>query len=390
MLGKRVRLLPKESKARGLMLIYIISPFITALLNSDPVITGPAYIKGMNAYDALSAVIRQFLFVLPFLLGLQFFKSEKALEEILMVLAFAGLCYSIPMLFEMRMSPQLHVWVYGYFPHSFLQQMRDSGFRPVVFIGHGLWVAFFTMTAFISAVVFWQIKKSPLRQLSSGMVVAYLAVVLILCKSMASLVYGFVLAILVKVVKPKIQMLIAMMMVVVALSYPLTRGLGWFPAQQISDFAESISERRAESLAFRFHHEDLLLNKTELKPLFGWGTWGRNRIYDLTTGKDISVTDGRWIIVFSQFGWVGLIAEFGLLALPVFRSRKTIRFLKGRREVVVMSAFTLILAIGIFDLLPNNTMTPITWLMAGALLGRAQQVELDQKRSKILSYKKVT
>jgi len=382
-LGKRVPLLPSVGKARGLMLIYIISPFITALLNSDPVITGPAYIKGMNSYDALSAVIRQFLFVLPFLLGLQFFKSEKALEETLMVLAVAGLWYSIPMLFEMRMSPQLHVWIYGYFPHSFLQQMRGDGFRPVVFIGHGLWVSFFAMTSLVSAVTFWQIKRSPLRQFSSGGVVAYLAILVVLCKSMASLLYAGFLVLLVKFIKPGFQVRIATIMVLVAITYPLTRGMGWFPVQQISDLASSVSERRAESFNVRVHNEDMLLAKTKTRPWFGWGTWGRNRIYDLTTGKDISVTDGRWIIVFSQFGWMGLIAEFGLLALPVFRSRKMIRFLKSRREVVVMAGFTLILAIGILDLLPNNTMTPITWLMAGALLGRTQQIETDRKNNKL-------
>jgi len=389
-LGKRVPLLPKIGKARVLMFVYIISPFITALLNSDPVITGPFYIKGMNSYDALSAVIRQFLFVLPFMLGLQFFKSEKALEGILMVLAIAGLWYSIPMLFEMRMSPQLNVWVYGYFPHSFQQQMRGDGFRPVVFIGHGLWVAFFALTALVSAITFWKIKKSPMRQFSSGMVVAYLTVVLVLCKSMASLVYAVFLALLVKFVKPKFQLRIATIMVLVALTYPLTRGLDLFPVQQISELAESISERRAESLIFRFHHEDMLLNKMEDRPFFGWGSWGRNRVYDPITGKDMSVTDGRWIIVYSQYGWMGLIAEFGLLALPVFRSRKMIRYLKSRREVVVMAAFSLILAIGILDLLPNNTMTPMTWLMAGALLARTQQIELEQKKSKALSYKKDT
>jgi len=382
-LGKHVPLFPKVASARVLMLIYIISPFITALLNSAPVITGPFYIKGMSSYDALSAVIRQFIFVLPFMLGLQFFKSEKALEGVLMVLALAGLWYSIPMLFEIRMSPQLNVWIYGYFPHSFGQQMRGDGFRPVVFIGHGLWVAFFTLTALISAVTFWKIKKSPLRQFSSGMVVAYLAVVLILCKSMASIIYAVFLAILVKFAKPKLQMNIALVMVVIALSYPLTRGLGWFPVQQISELASSMNERRAESFNVRVRNEDMLLDKTKTRPWFGWGSWGRNRVYDQITGKDITVTDGRWIIVFSQYGWMGLLAEFGLLALPVLRSRKTIRFLKSRREVVVMAAFTLILAIGILDLLPNNTMTPITWLMAGALLARTQQIEIDRKNKEI-------
>ncbi len=159
-LGKRVPLLPRYGAAHALMLVYIVSPFITALLNTDPVVAGSTYIPGMNLYDALSAVIRQFLFILPFLLGLQFFKSVKDIEAMLMVLVVAGLWYSLPMLFEVRMSPQLHTWLYGYFPHSFVQQMREGGFRPVVFIGHGLLVAFFAMTAVVAAAAFTRIQIS--------------------------------------------------------------------------------------------------------------------------------------------------------------------------------------------------------------------------------------
>jgi hypothetical protein len=379
-LGKRVSLFPKQAKARGLLMIYIASPFMTALLNGDPVVSGPLYIAGMDYHDALSAVIRQLLFILPFLLGLQFFRTEKSLEEMLMVLVVAGLWYSLPMLFEVRLSPQLHTWIYGYFPHSFLQQMRDGGFRPVVFMGHGLWVAFFTMTALVSAVAFWRIRRSPVRQLSSGIVVAYLTIVLVLCKSMASLVYAVFLAFWIKFVKPGFQVRLAMVMVLIALSYPLTRGLGWFPVQQISDLAASVSVDRAKSLDFRMRNEDMLLHKANQRPLFGWGTWGRNRIYDPTTGRDISVTDGRWIQVIGQFGWVGLLAEFGLLALPVIRSAKLLRYTESRREAIILAAVSLILSISLLDLLPNNTMSPFTWLMAGALLARVESLKIQRQK----------
>ena len=42
-------------------------------------------------------------------------------EEILRVLIIAGLVYSVPMLFEIRLSPQLHNWIYGYYPSQFVQ-----------------------------------------------------------------------------------------------------------------------------------------------------------------------------------------------------------------------------------------------------------------------------
>src|SRR5260370_35172054 len=92
--------------------------------------------------------------MIPFLLGPQLLQNSTDGEDILRALAIAGLIYSVPMLFEIRVSPQLHTWIYGYFPNSFEQQMRDGGFRPVVFLGHGLIVAFFVMTTSVAAAAF--------------------------------------------------------------------------------------------------------------------------------------------------------------------------------------------------------------------------------------------
>src|SRR5262245_19095250 len=125
--------------------MMLISPFITAQLNSDPIQIGTTSLPGIGQYDAFSAVVAQFIFFLPFLLGRQILHSSADTHEVLQVLVVAGLFYSLAILFEIRMSPQLYTWIYGYFPHSFAQQMRDGGFRPVVFIGHGLVVAFFAM-----------------------------------------------------------------------------------------------------------------------------------------------------------------------------------------------------------------------------------------------------
>lgn len=381
-LGKRVPLLPKTMMARLLMLIYIISPFITALLNSDPVMAGATLIEGMNAYDALSAVIRQQLFVLPFLLGLQFFRQARDLENVLLVLAVAVVWYSIPMLFEVRMSPQLHTWIYGYFPHSFAQQMRDGGFRPVVFIGHGLGVAFFTMMGLVSAITLRRIRRSPFPTFPQGAVVTYVAIVLIFCKSMASLIYAVFAGFFINFTRPRLQGRLAMLLALIAITYPISRGVGWFPVQDITELAASVSAERAHSFEFRIRNEEMLLKKANARPWFGWGTWGRNRIYDPVSGKDISVTDGRWIQVIGQFGWIGFIAEFGLLTLAIHKGAHAISHLKSRRDRIVLGALTFLFGIEVIDLLPNNTMTPWTWLIAGVLIGRSEQIIFDYKKSR--------
>src|ERR1019366_4313843 len=152
----------------------------------------------------------------------------------------AGLIYSLPMLLEIRISPQLHLWVYGYSPSDFIQEMRDGGYRPMVFMGHGLAAAFFTMTAVVAAVTLWRVEVRVLRLPPAGITV-YLSTILILCKSAGALVYGGVLAPLVRWAKPRLQLRVALIFVTLALSYPLLRTADLVPTASIVDVARSIS-----------------------------------------------------------------------------------------------------------------------------------------------------
>ena len=66
----------------------------------------------------------------------------------------------------------------------------------------------------------------------------------------------------------------------------------------------------------RFDNEDQILEKARDKRLAGWGGWGRARVYN-ERGRDITITDGYWIIVMSENGWLGYIARFGLMCIPL-------------------------------------------------------------------------
>jgi hypothetical protein len=90
----------------------------------------------------------------------------------------------------------------------------------------------------------------------------------------------------------------------------------------------------------------------------------------------VSVTDGRWIITMGQFGFVGFLAEFGLLALAVVRAAQAVKVTSDDNEKVMLAALALILAINVVDLLPNASLSPWTWLLAGALLGRAEALRV--------------
>jgi hypothetical protein len=356
-----------------LVLTLLIGCFVTSIFNNDPIQIGEVFLPGVGAYDAGSAAIAEFIFILPFFLGRQFLRNLDDNAEILRVLAIAGLAYSLPMLLEIRISPQLHTWIYGYFPHAFSQQMRYGGFRPVVFLGHGLVVAFFVMTATVAAAACWGTRTRVGRLAPSG-VTAYLSFMVLLCKSGGALVYGAVLVPLVRFGSPRWQLRVACVLITTVLSYPMLRVMDVFPTNSFLEVAGSMSKERSDSLKVRFDNEDQLLKHAWQRVWLGWGRFGRNRVFDAESGKDVSITDGYWIITVGVFGLIGFGARFGLLALAVFRAAGALKYARTIREKKHLAALGLIVAINIVDLVPNSTISPWTWLLVGTLVGRAESL----------------
>ena len=240
----------------------------------------------------------------------------------------------------------------------------------MVFVENGLVAAFFVMTAVVAATAFWR-TRTKVRKLRPAPITAYLSVILILCKSLGALVYGAVLVPLVRWTKPRLQLRFAIVLALLAVAYPLLRSADLVPTKYLVDAAASVSEDRADFLEFRFDNERRLLERASQRFIFGWGRWGRNRVYD-EFGSDIGVTDGRWTITLGQFGIFGFLAEFGLLALPVLRAASALKFAESERDGISLGGLALIIAINMIDLLPNASLSPWTWLLAGALLGRSE------------------
>lgn len=379
---KRIPFFGQPGLVRWMLLLFVIGPFLTAELNSDAVIVGGHRLPPMEHYDALSAVINQLITILPFFLGRQLFRTYD--DQLLMfrALIVAGLFYSIFILIEVRLSPQLHRWVYGYFPHGFIQQMRYGGFRAVVFMGHGLWVAFFVAVTVLAATVFWRLKIKVWKFSSAG-ITFYLLAVLLLCKSVASILYGFSAFLMIKITPFKMQLHAARILVLIALLYPTLSIMNLVPHKAIMDFVTSIDADRAQSLGVRFNNEHQLLDHARKRFLFGWGGWGRNRVYSEETGDDVSITDGRWIITFGTFGYLGFFVEFGLLALPVFRAVSAYKLIKTENELILLSANALLIGFVMIDQLPNGSLASWLWLLVGAMLGRVENVFDERRKNKI-------
>ena len=169
-----------------LLALLFLTPVLTFLQNTDPYYVGALTLPGLRIYDIFSMILSTMVMLLPFLLGQRYLGEPEAQVSLLRVLCLAALIYSLPTLFEIRMSPQLARWTYGFLAQSFVQTMRDSGFRPVVFLQHGLWLAVFLAMAALSAFALWRNERAEGRQSLALLAGLWLAGVLFLSHSLGA------------------------------------------------------------------------------------------------------------------------------------------------------------------------------------------------------------
>lgn len=371
LLGKRVRIFLPGFPTK-IIFGYFAVLVISVELNSSPVVNGGVFLPGLTHYDALSVVIRAFLFMMPFFLGRYFLSNIKDTEVVFKGLVVMALLYTLPMLIELRLSPQFQNWVYGFSSSSFQQQMRGDGYRPTVFYGHGLGLAFWISTSLIAG---YALHKNKVRfaLASPSKIVIYLLVILILCKTWSALVYAVFAMYAISRFAVSKQVKWSLLLAGLVLLYPVSKTMDIFPDKEIVSSIRDYSSDRAESLEFRFENEDILLTHALEKPFFGWNGWGRNRIYD-SYGKDISVTDGRWVIEIGINGGVGFAFYYLILLVPLFYAAKTVNYIENPKDKVYFGALALILSICIIDSIPNTGMGATHLLFAGALLGQAESL----------------
>ncbi|MFV1985468.1 MAG: hypothetical protein ACC657_18110, partial [Thiohalomonadales bacterium] len=254
----KIKLIPQNGLERWFIIILLISPIITVFTNQE-VING---ISGLTMHDAFSSIINQYIRLLPLIIGMQLIKTHEDLLVIFKLLVISALAYSLLILFEIRMSPQLHTWVYGYFPHTFGQQARFGGFRAVVFLGHGLIVSMY-LAIVLGAVTILKKQKIRIYGIPLGLIIAYFIVVLILNKTVSGFLLGMLLFVIIGWLSINFIRRSALLFIFIVLLYPALAIMGLFPHQLLVDMATNLDPERGASLAFRFHHESLLLEHAQ-------------------------------------------------------------------------------------------------------------------------------
>lgn len=360
-------LLPRTGIEKWLVLIYVCLPFFTYITNTEPLFDGRYWLPSLTIHDAIASSFANYMKMIIFILALQLIKTSEDQIKIFKFLTIAGLCYSLPILLEIRLSPQLHTWIYGFFPHVFGQQIRGDGYRAVVFLGHGLLVAMFILVTLASATVLWR-NRINIYGIPTLLIMCFLAIVLVLSKTFSAYFLAILLIPSIIFLSSGLMNTVSKMLILMVILYPLLTFLKIMPHQEILDFVSSLNSERASSLAYRFHMETILIEHASEKTLFGWGGWNRNRPWG-------AVPDGYWIVLFGSQGLMGFLAVFGLSVVATMKGVRACNLLADKSMKNILAAHILLIVVIMIDQLPNSSMSGIyIWFLLGALIGRANHI----------------
>lgn len=347
------------------MLVWCTCPILSQLTN------------GLSPLSTTTSTI--VIWGLPYFLGRIYLNDQAGLRKLAIGIFAGGLAYAPLCLLEMRISPQLHMMVYGSFarPGQFAQTIRYGGYRPTVFLVHGLWVGVWMMAATLIGIWLWRtgvIKKFwgiPINLLAIGLLITF-----VLVKSTGAYIYlvvGIIVLFLGKWLRTAFPVLLINLAISVYIFSQLTGVFGI--SEQISELTSGVADKdRAGSLEFRVENEKLLTAKARQKMLFGWGDSGGARIYD-ALGNDAATTDSQLIIWFGNLGITGVISIAVFLLLPSL-SLGLLGYPASswsNPKVAPAVVLAMVLVLFMIDSLLNAMSCPVFTLVSGGILGFLQR-----------------
>jgi hypothetical protein len=347
------------------MLVWCFAPLASSISN------------GLGVYDGLSQSLDHIIpWGLPYLIARVTLTRLIDLRDLAIGIVMGALLYVPLCLYEVRMSPQLHHIFYGFYQHSFVQTMRMGGWRPMVFMDHGLMVSMFMSMATLIAIWLWHTKTVPrLGGIPIGWIAIILLITAVLCKSAAAmglLALGLITLAAVRLIHSPVPLIV---LVAMPPGYLVGRSTGLISKELLVPAAGVIAgEPRAQSLAFRLEEEAPLYERAMQRPIFGWGGWNRSRKTGGQGSGAMQVTDSLWIVALGQNGLVGLTAVVAVLLLtPVlaFYWIPIQQMTRGPGALVLVLALVCVLYM--IDCLLNAMINPIYVLGLGGIATQLTQ-----------------
>ncbi|OUR61404.1 hypothetical protein A9Q74_09575 [Colwellia sp. 39_35_sub15_T18] len=352
---KKIYFLGKNKVQRSFILFIVCIPIFNVLFNLEPMFNGQIWIKGLSVYDAIVAMFNQYVRLLPFIIGISICEKVEDLDKIIKFVIKAGLIYSILFLVEIKFTPQLHIWFYGFFPHEYAQQIRYGSVRPVIFMGHGLLVASFYMVCLCMTAI--ELKNCQNRnKMQTVFIFVFFALIMLSTKTIGAIILAFSVSFLILFSQIKVQKIFTIIFVALFFIYPTLSIFDLIPYEYIVDYIKEIDTERASSIEVRFNNEALLLDHIRDKFFIGWGGMARNRFYN-------TVSDGYWLIIMSYYGFLYFFAYFGLFSFGIVAKTKIVNNARLNR---VGTSTALLLSAILIDQLPNSSLSHgWLWLVSG-------------------------
>lgn len=321
----------------------------------------------LGVYDGISSIIGHTVqFGVPWLVGRIYFCDRAGLNALAVGIFVGGLVYMPFVLFEVRMSPSLHLHIYGYHQHAFIQTYRMGGWRPMVFLEHGLALGMWMTASLICG--YW-LSHTKARKEIMGLpiqpAVVALAVTTVLCRSAGALgllAVGMALIIFCNWIRSVLPLLAVSASIP---SYLYARiALDW-RADPIINLAIRINRFRGNSLAGRIRADAIIAEHAKERLFFGWGGWNRFRL-----GTGPVLPDTMWAITFGQNGLVGLAALYLTVLLPPTFALWGIRRARLNHPALAGTvALSVIVLLWLCDTMSNRMVSPVYLCAAGGLTG---------------------
>jgi tetratricopeptide (TPR) repeat protein len=325
----------------------------------------------LGLWDGLAQALKALLgWGLPYLIGRLYLADFEGLRECAMGIVIGGLVYAPLCIFEARMSPVLQYWIYGilspYEPPRF-----GLGYRPSVFLGSGLMVGMWMTAATLCA--YWLRASGAVRQILGFpfvWAVVILAATTVLTKAVGATMLMILGVVMLELVKRTKVSWIVLIIVFLPPAYITLRTTGFWSGQELIDLTVKYIPDRGSSIETRIVSEDHLIAKAKERPWLGWGGFGRNRIIDLRTGKDLFPTDGLWVIFFGIQGLVGLVSLTLTFILPLWLTYLRIPARLWPTPLVApAAALAILLGLYMIDNLANAMPNPLYSIAIGGLTG---------------------
>jgi hypothetical protein len=330
----------------------------------------------LGTHDAFAAPMYQTIrWGLPYFTGRVYFSSVQGFQQIARGVLAGALIYVPLCLWEIRMSPQLHATLYGSHQHNFDQTLRGGGYRPMVFLDHGLMLGLWMGAASLIGLVLW--RSGTLKKIGGipvSLAVPVLVVTFVLCKSFGALVLFLIGMLVLWSARGWRSSLPMALLVCIPPAYVATRTVVGWSGSNLTALVAEVDQDRAQSLAFRMEAEEALRVKAAEQPLLGWGGFGRSfvRRFEDVRRSDTVVTDSLWIIVFGKYGFVGLAALLSSFLVPiVVLWRRCPPRTWWRPDAACAWALATVLTLYALDSLVNAMVNPLYFVIAGAVGGLA-------------------